>query len=98
MGLRRMRVEKHRETIAGIEVVDAAIADSMMAAFMEFSRTRDAMYSTRYQSLSARALFGRASNEYTLWVEVREEARLEYIKARTKMQKLFTRLSKPVKM
>lgn len=72
-----MKVLANRETIAGIEVVDAAVADAIILAAHELIESRQASAGTGIHAGFARELFGHGSEEDTLWRALAKERHKE---------------------
>lgn len=84
-----MRVEHCRETIGGIEVIDAAFADAMLVSMFEFSKAKVGLDKTLFSAMCSRELFGADSEEYALWRTLLNQKRKEFKKCFRSMRKVM---------
>ena len=75
-----MKITAFRETIAGIEVVDAVYADHLLTAAAELAAARDLVYNAKHDRRVSKELFGKKSEEVALWDLTMPERVKVYIK------------------
>lgn len=68
-----MKITAFRETIGGIEVVDAEYADKLFTATKQVADARHGVYMAKYSIIESTRIFGRKSEEVALWKSTLDE-------------------------
>lgn len=76
-----MRVEAYRESIGGIEVVDAEFADKLLLAVVKLREKRQNLCAARHGRMQCRKFFGRSCEEWALWSKAVDDSGAAYAAA-----------------
>lgn len=76
-----MRIEAFRETIGGIDVVDAEFADRFLLAVIKLREKRRELCAARHGKIQCRKFFGRNCDEWVLWSKAVEDDTTAYAAA-----------------
>lgn len=90
-----VRFERHRETIGGIEVVEAAYADQCLNIILDFKKAKVGFNNTRHGYNMAVQIFGKDSPEALLWLEHLAESNRKVSSASNRMWKFLKNASTP---
>jgi len=90
-----VRFERHRETIGGIEVVEAAFADCSLERILDLKKCKVGTDKTRFAYAVSCELFGPDSEESALWQDLLKEKRKATSKSYSRLWRFLKHASTP---